>query len=153
VLRLFSVYGRWESPSRFIPTAIRAALGGGEMALTAPGVRHDFVYVDDVVDAMLTAATANGVDGEVINVGSGREWTNEEVVDAVQRLTGRVVRVRTGEYPAKTADTAHWVADVGKAAALLGWRPAHDLTSGLRETIEWYGARLRVSNHVTTVPR
>jgi nucleoside-diphosphate-sugar epimerase len=153
VLRLFSVYGAWESPSRLIPTAIRAALCGGQMALTAPGVRHDFVFIDDVVDAMLAAAAAGGADGEAINVGSGREWTNEQVVEAVQRLTGRVVRARAGEYPAKAADTAHWVADIGKAAALLGWRPAHDLIGGLRETIEWHRARPSLADHVTTAPR
>ena len=139
VLRLFSVYGCWESPSRLIPTVIRAALGGSEIALTAPGVRHDFVFVEDVVDAMLLAATAGGADGEVINIGSGQQWSNEDVVDTVQRLTGRAVRVRLGEYPAKIADTNYWLADIRKAASMLSWRPRHDLTSGLQQTVEWFG--------------
>ncbi len=138
VLRLFSIYGCWEAPSRLIPTIIRAALRGEDVALTAPGVRHDFVFVDDVVDAMLLAATGIGADGEVINVGSGRQWSNEDLVDMVQRLTGRTVRVRVGEYPAKPADTGYWVADIQKAAAVLGWRPRYDLASGLKRTIEWF---------------
>ena len=153
VLRLFSVYGAWESPARLIPTVIRAALRGDEMALTAPGVRHDFVFVDDVVDAMLLAAVADRADGEVINVGSGHQWSNEDVVGAAQRLTGRAVRVRPGEYPAKTADAAYWLADIEKAAAILGWQPSHDLSAGLRKTIEWFRTQEHIPDRVMTVPR
>lgn len=138
VLRLFSVYGFWEPPGRLVPTTILAVLQGRDIALTAPGYRHDFVFVDDVVDAVLLAAGTQGVDGEVINVGSGQQWCNEDVVAMVQSLAGRRVNVRVGAYPARPSDTAHWVADVRKAGALLGWHPRHDLAGGLQKTIEWW---------------
>ncbi len=149
VLRLFSVYGCWENPSRLIPTVIRSVLRGADVVLTAPGVRHDFVFVEDVVDAMLLAATAGHADGEVFNVGSGQQWSNEDVVDQVQQLTGRTVRVRVGEYPAQPADTGYWVADIRKAAAVLGWRPQHDLSGGLRKTTEWFRVHEHTPNGVT----
>lgn len=138
VLRAFSVYGYWESPSRLIPTAIRAALCDRELALTAPGYRRDFVFVEDLVEACLLALRAEKASGEIINVGSGLQWSNEEVVDLVQVVTGRRINVRVGAYPARRSDKAHWVADIRKARDLLGWEPRHTLRAGLEKTVSWY---------------
>lgn len=137
VLRPFSVYGYWERPTRLIPTAIRAALRNEELTLTAPGYRRDLIFVEDVVEACLRALQAETAPGEIINVGTGKQWTNEEVVDLVQALCGERIRVRAGEYPARLSDTTHWVADIHKAKRLLGWAPRHSLRSGLQKTISW----------------
>lgn len=137
ILRFFSVYGPWESPSRFIPTVLRAAIRGEEIRLTAPGFRHDFVFVEDVVAACLRAAEAELASGEVFNIGSGQQWANEEVVALVERLVGHRLPVRVGAYPAQPPDTHHWQANIAKARALLGWAPAHSLEEGLRKTLTW----------------
>ncbi|KDA54117.1 hypothetical protein EG19_00700 [Thermoanaerobaculum aquaticum] len=137
ILGFFSVYGPWESPSRFIPTVLRAALQGEEIRLTAPGFRHDFVFVEDVVAACLRAAEAELASGEVFNIGSGQQWANEEVVALVERLVGHRLPVRVGAYPAQPPDTHHWQANIAKARALLGWAPAHSLEEGLRKTLTW----------------
>jgi nucleoside-diphosphate-sugar epimerase len=137
VLRPTSVYGPWEPVDRLVPTALRAALGDGRIDLTVPEIRRDLVYVGDVVDACLCALAAKDADGEAINVGSGREWSNEEVVAAVEVATGRTLRVRAGAFPRRAADTSHWVADCSKAQRLLGWQPRHDLTSGIAATLAW----------------
>ncbi len=137
VLRVFSVYGPWEDPRRLVPSAIRAALRGEELPLTPPGIRRDFVFVDDVAEACLGAATASGVVGEAINIGSGRQVANEEMVLEIERAVGRPVRVAVGEYAAHATDRSCWVADVSKARRLLGWEPRHDLRGGLKKTVEW----------------
>ncbi len=137
VLRVFSVYGPWEDPRRLVPRAIRAALRGEVLPLTPPGIRRDFVFVDDVAEACLRAATAAGVVGEAINVGSGRQVANEEMVEAIGRAVGRPVRTAVGEYAPHATDRSCWVADVAKARRLLGWEPRHDLAGGLGKTVEW----------------
>lgn len=137
VLRLFSVYGYWESPARFIPTVIRAALHGETISLTPPGYRKDFVFVEDVVDACLRASEASLAPGEIFNIGSGRHWRYEEVVDAVQSLVNRKVRVQAGRYPPGPTDTDSSLADIRKAAELLGWSPRHTLQTGIGKTIDW----------------
>jgi nucleoside-diphosphate-sugar epimerase len=137
VLRLFSVYGYWEPSGRLVPTAIMAALRGQEIPLTAPGYRRDLVFVKDVVEACLLSLRAEGVTGEIINVGSGQQWSNEEVVEMVQVASGREVRVRAGEYPPRPSDTTNWVADNRKAKQLLGWEPRHSLRAGLEQTVAW----------------
>lgn len=137
ILRPFSVYGRWEAPTRLVPTAIRAALLGLDLDLTPPGCRRDLVFADDVVEACLLALEADTRCGEIVNVGSGVQWANEEVVALIGEVAGRDVRTRVGAYPRRPSDTAHWVADTRKAARLLGWRPRHTLPSGLEKTISW----------------
>ncbi len=138
ILRPFSVYGPWEAPTRLIPSAMRVALSGQPLLLTSPGYRHDFVYVKDVVEACLRAASGTFEPGEVINVGSGEQRSNEEVVELVQSVTGQRIAMRIGEYPARPFDTSHWVADIGKAEKLLGWRPRHTLREGLEKTVSWF---------------
>lgn len=142
-LRLFSVYGPWEPLHRLVPRAIRAALLGEELPLTGPGFRRDFVFVDDVVEACLAAARGGPeLHGRAVNVGSGREVANEELVRAVEEATGRSVRTRPGAYPAHVGDRAHWVADPGLARELLAWEPRRSLREGLARTVPWVEERL-----------
>lgn len=138
MLRPFSVYGYWESPTRLIPTVIKAVLNKQELALTAPGYKRDFIFAEDVIEACLLTLQAKRIAGEVINIGSGQQWSNEEVVEMVQTLCGRRITVRVGAYPARPSDKACWVADIGKARKLLGWEPRHSIRSGLEKTINWF---------------
>lgn len=138
VLRPFAIYGPGEPDKRLIPTAIRAALSGTPLRLTAPGYTRDLVYVDDVVDAYLAAATADKIDGELINVATGRATANEETVRLIEELVGRPIVLDPAAYPARPTDTSMWCADVSKAQRLLGWRAAHDLRAGLAKTVTWH---------------
>ncbi|WP_322797954.1 NAD-dependent epimerase/dehydratase family protein [Thermoflexus sp.] len=137
ILRPFSVYGPWESPRRFIPTLLRAALRDEEIRLTAPGYRHDWIFVADVVEACCRALEASVEPGEAFNIGTGVQWSNEEVVAIVEALVGRPLRRRIGEYPPSPPDRTCWVAEIEKAQRSLGWSPAWDLPSGLRATLTW----------------
>lgn len=136
-LRLFHIYGPWESSHRLLPTAIRSALGGYPLPLTYAEMRRDWIYVEDVVDAMLLAALSEA-QGETYNIGSGTELSNEDVVDIVEQLTGtRLVRT-LGAYSSSASDTAHRCADISKAKILLGWTPQHAITSGVSATLAWH---------------
>jgi nucleoside-diphosphate-sugar epimerase len=137
VLRPFSVYGPWEDDSRLVPRALRAALDGAPLPLTAPGFAHDLLYVGDLVGAILRALAVPEVTEPVVNVGSGVQTTNEELVAAVGRAVGRDVVTIPGEYPAAPHDSTTWVADVELALQVLGWAPSVTLEDGLRRTLAW----------------
>lgn len=140
-VRPFSTYGPFEQPGRFIPTVVRAVLRGEPVALTGPGTRHDFVYVDDVVEACLRAAERPEAAGRVFHAGTGSEWTNEAVVELAQAVGGRRVPVHAGAHAAHPVDTVHWCADITASREILGWSPAHDLRAGLEKTFAWHRAR------------
>jgi len=132
VLRVFQVYGPDDHPGRLVPTALRAARTGEVLALTGPGMRRDWIHVDDVVEACVRAALADHLPaGQVLNIGTGRQMANEQVVAAVERVTGRPVRVAVGAHPSRSWDTSSWVCDPSLAADLLDWEPRITLDDGL----------------------
>jgi nucleoside-diphosphate-sugar epimerase len=132
VLRAFQVYGPLDHPARLVPAALRAARTGEVLPLTGPGRRRDWVYVDDVVEACVRAAVADDLPGgQVLNIGTGWQVTNEALVAEVGRVAGRPVRVDPGAHPGRAWDTASWVCDPSLAARLLGWRAAVDLAGGV----------------------
>jgi nucleoside-diphosphate-sugar epimerase len=135
-LRLYSVYGPWEEPGRFVPALTAAALGGTLPVLASPGVARDFVWVGDVVDAYLLAASARG-EGAVYNVGSGGQTTLAEAVDAARRVLGVTEEPAWGSMADRSWDTDVWVADVSKIERELGWRPAVGFDEGLARTADW----------------
>lgn len=145
VLRPFSVYGPGEDERRFAPSALRAALEGTELPLTEPGLAHDFVYVDDVVEAIeLALDVPEALAGRAVNIGTGRQVTNEELVALVEHVAGCAVRSQTGAYPASPHDSRMWVADVTLARKLLGWQARTTLEEGLRLTLDWMRTATRV---------
>lgn len=136
-LRLFHIYGPWESSHRLLPSAILSALAGHPLQLTRAEIRRDWIYVEDVVDALLCAVMSEA-QGEIYNIGSGSELSNEEVVAVVEQLTGTgVVRV-SGAFPGSASDTAHRCADICKAKIQMGWTPQHNITSGISVTLAWH---------------
>lgn len=142
VLRLFHVYGPWELSKRLVPTAMNAAVQGTRLNLTPRGYRRDFIHVDDVVRACFLAAQADGVSGQAINIGSGTETTNEDLVEMVQEVVGHAIDVRVNAYTPHHTDTSlRWVADNRLARELLGWKPRLSLKDGLKETYSWMQER------------
>lgn len=138
VLRLFHVYGPWESPKRLVPTAIDAARRGVPLRLTPHGYRRDYIHVDDVARACFMAAQSEGTAGVAINIGSGTDTTNEDLVSLVEKVVGRAIDVRPDAYTPHGTDTSsRWVADNRLAARLLRWEPQLTLRDGLELTYSW----------------
>ena len=139
VLRIFNAYGPGQliPPSHppVIPQFVKQALGGGSLVVFGGGQQtRDFVYVDDVVDALVAAATAKNVDRAIINVGSGQEVSINQVVEKVARATRRQV---TPLYNSTgSSGVSRLVADIKLARRLLGFRPKVNLDQGLSLLLE-----------------
>ena len=135
--RLFSVYGPWEEPNRLMPTVIRRAQAGLPLEMAAPDTARDFVYVDDVLDAMLGFDRLRATNAQVFNLGSGVQSTLRDVVDAVVAVAGSRSEVRWGAMAARRWDTNRWQADTSKARTVLGWTPRHALRDGIARMAQW----------------
>jgi nucleoside-diphosphate-sugar epimerase len=108
--------------------------------MAAPDTARDFVYVDDVLDALLDIERLPAATGEVFNVGTGVQSTLRDVVAAVQAVVGDRSEVRWGAMPPRRWDTDRWQADVSKARAVLGWFPKHTLREGVARMAAWMAA-------------
>lgn len=140
-LRLFNTYGPGQSANRLIPEIITAALDGVDVEMTSGTQTREFNHVADIVDGLLLAAVADGVDGQVVNLGCGEETSIADVATSVLELMGDPIVARLGALPDRPGEIARLYCDPSKARALLGWSPARSLRDGLAETIEWYSSR------------
>ena len=146
-LRLFSVYGYFEEPSRLIPHTIDTCLRGINPELTDGTPVRDFVFVEDVVDLCLLVGLRRPVYPEIFNVGSGIQRTVREVVDTIIALMGSRVEARWGTLSRRPFEPTTWVAEVSKAKQVFGWSPRYDLDAGLGLTIDWQRERLCVTHN------
>jgi nucleoside-diphosphate-sugar epimerase len=99
---------------------------------------REFNYVADLADAFVLAASAPGIDGEVINVGCGEEISMRDVVARTLALMGDPIAVEQGALAHRPTEIWRMYCDAAKARELLEWAPRHDLDDGLRRTIDWY---------------
>jgi nucleoside-diphosphate-sugar epimerase len=137
-LRLYSVYGRYEEPSRFVPRLAALGLEGKLPPLVSPDVARDFVFVDDVVEAYLAAAIRRGAEpGAVYNVGTGRQTSIREAVEIARRVLTIASAPEWGTMPNRTWDTSVWVANPDKIERELGWKPRTAFEEGFARFVRW----------------
>jgi UDP-glucose 4-epimerase len=138
-LRIFNAYGPGQHlpPSHppVVPHYLKQALRGGTLVAHGDGLQtRDYVFVDDVVSALIAAATAPNIDGLVINVGSGNETSIKELIKHVLDVTGSKAEVI---YNAQTSGgVSRMRADLSLANQKLNYRPSISLMEGLRLTLK-----------------
>jgi UDP-glucose 4-epimerase len=139
ILRVFNAYGPGQnlpaSHPPAVPRFLRQALGGGSLVVFGGGEQtRDFVYMDDVVEALAAAATASDVDRRTVNVGTGRATSINGLVALVGEVAGRELEVL--HSPAESGGVSRLCADISIARRLLEYEPRIDLAEGLRLTLE-----------------
>jgi UDP-glucose 4-epimerase len=97
---------------------------------------RDFVYVDDVVSAFVAARDKGS--GELINIGSGKELSVNELFGRLAELTGS--RYEPQYASARPGELQRIVIDASKAGEVLGWRPQVDIEDGLKKTVAYFKA-------------
>ncbi len=133
-LRIFNAYGPGQSlpvsHAPVIPRFLKAILTGGSVVIFNDGQQsRDFVYVTDVLEALLKASMAERVNREVINIGSGSGTTINVLVEQLEKVTGRrAQRVWNRE---KSGGVRQLVADISKAREVLNYFPKVTLEAGI----------------------
>jgi UDP-glucose 4-epimerase len=98
---------------------------------------RDFVYVDDVVDALFRASDRGS--GLIINIGTGVETSVQELYDSIARSTE--YKEDANHAPARAGELQRSALDPGRAEIHLGWKPWTDLDTGVDRTLEWFRAQ------------
>ena len=141
-LRFGNVYGPGSShKNSVVARFIRQAMRGETLEIYGDGKQtRDFIYIGDLVKAILIAASVNGIGGEVFQIATNAETTVSEMVDIlIPILTDsgfKDVNVLHGEP--RLGDVQRNFSDTSKARKMLGWRPEVDISNGLKQTLEWF---------------
>lgn len=139
ILRVFNAYG----PGQQLPTAhppviprfLKQAIHGASVVAFGDGRQtRDYVYLTDVVNALISAAFASGVDRKIINVGSGVETSVRELVNTMSHLLGKPVEAIYNNT--ESGGVSRMCADISDATALLNYTPHITLEAGLKRIVE-----------------
>ena len=139
ILRPFMTYGPAQASTKLIPSVALSLLRGTAPMLSSGKTKADWVYIDDVVDGFMRAASTPGIEGRTIDLGTGTLVSVREVVTGLANIARTQVEVRFGALPDRPAEN-EIVANTATASELLGWTATTTLDSGLRQTFDWFRA-------------
>ena len=137
-VRLFHVYGPGQVSTGLIAAAIEAALHGAVFDMTPGEQQRDFIFIDDVVTALLLALTAPLKTAETYDIGTGLGHSIRSVVAKIFEMIGGPGRVAVGALHYRQHEIMQAIADPLAAQIELGWQAQVGLTDGLAATIEWH---------------
>lgn len=143
-VRPFNTFGPRQSARAFIPTVISQALSRDELQMGSMDPERDMTFVSDTVQGFVAAATATGIEGETINLGTGTAHTIGRFAERILQIIGtdKEIRLDPARVRPEKSEVGRLISDNSKAARLLGWRPQVELDQGLAETIEFVRSNL-----------
>jgi NAD dependent epimerase/dehydratase len=138
-VRPFNTFGPRQSARAFIPTIISQALEREEIHLGSLEPERDMTYVTDTVAGFIAAASASGVAGETINLGTGETHSIGYFANRILDIMGleREIKHDAGRMRPEKSEVMKLVSDNRKATSLLNWRPRVALEDGLRQSIDF----------------
>ncbi|TAM36238.1 NAD-dependent epimerase/dehydratase family protein [bacterium] len=146
-LRLFSAYGPYEQGHRLIPSLILSCLKKDNPKLSSGSPVRDFVFIEDVVNAYMKAiAHKDKLSGEIINIGSAREYSVREAAEKIIALSPHKVKPLWKKVVNPRIEPHRWQADITKARKLLGWKPLFTFERGLKKSLEWFSENAGLYN-------
>ncbi len=140
-LRYFNVFGPRQDPnspySAVIPLFVSALLNGKQPLIFGDGSQsRDFTYIDNIVEANMLAAQAEGISGKVYNVACGGSLSVNDLLKEICLLLDKPFD--PSYEPPRTGDVLHSWADISAAEKELGYSTIVGMEEGLKKTVEWY---------------
>ena len=144
--RPFNTYGPRQTARAVIPTIAAQLLAGCDvLKLGALEPTRDFNYVTDTAAGMVALALCQAAEGQVVNIGSGVEWSIGQTVDLLCEISNRRVRVETDASRVRPehSEVQRLVADNQRISTLTAWRSQVPFRTGLERTVRWIEKNLR----------
>jgi nucleoside-diphosphate-sugar epimerase len=145
IFRLSNVIGPGQKKERLIPALILACLKGKDFQASSGVQKRDFLYLDDAVDALTISVKNPKAEGEIINLGGGKQYSVRGVIEKTIQLMGNPIKPVFGAIGSRKGEAQDWICDLAKAKKMLGWEPKTSLEAGLKKTIEYYQRLYRKS--------
>ncbi len=138
--RLFTPYGYFEELYRLIPTVVKNAIENKPIKVSTPKSVRDFIFIDDVIDAYLQATKSPLPNGEVFNIGTGKQNNIGEIVKFCLEISQSKSKVLWGAMPMQKRyiEPVRFEADISKTRKMLNWEPKTTIEEGLKKTVEWF---------------
>lgn len=143
ILRPFNTFGPRQSARAVIPAIVSQVLSEApEVKLGSLDPVRDLTFVLDTVSGFIACAEAEGVEGEVINLGVGQGISIGELAEKIIATSGirKPIVCEEARVRPEASEVRKLISDNSKAKRLLGWQPAFSLEQGLERTIDFVAA-------------
>ena len=145
IIRLYLVYGPKQDINRVIPITIKNALLDKIFDCSNGSQYRDFIFIDDVINAILRILKSNKTNGEIINIGSNKPIKIKDLINKICFIVGSGKPV-FGKIKMRKDETMALYPNIDKANKVLNWRPKISLNAGLKKTIQYYKNEKSISN-------
>jgi UDP-glucuronate 4-epimerase len=137
-LRFFTVYGPWGRPDMAMWLFAKAMLRGKPIKVFNYGkMQRDFTYIDDIVQGVVAALMAPGLDNyEIINLGNHQAEELSKVISILEKELK--VKAEQELLPIQPGDVPVTFADIGRARTKLGFEPITSIETGIPLFVQWY---------------
>ncbi|NQU34605.1 MAG: NAD(P)-dependent oxidoreductase [Bacteroidetes bacterium] len=138
VMRPSIAYGPSQGEEMFIPALIKSLIRQQPFKMTEGNQLRDFLYIDDLTDALIQGISCTGLEGQIVNIASGTSYTIRDVAMQIAEITKSKEYLKLGELPYRKFEIMDYTVDVSKASTLLQWQAKTKLSYGLKKTILFY---------------
>ena len=135
ITRAFNKYGPNQVGDWLFPRTIKKVLTQDKIKVGNPASTRDYSYIDDVVNGYILAME-KGSNGDLFNLGSGRESSVRDIVNKIIQHSGRKIFVEEESH--RKVDILRSFGDCSKAEKTLGWKAKTPLDEGIRKTLDWW---------------
>jgi len=141
IARLYMVYGPGpQDMTKLVPYVASRLAGGKEVLLSSGEAAFDFVFIDDVVDGLIALAMNDGLEGQTLDLGTGKLTSVTDVAHIVAtRMGAGADALRLGAMPDRRFEPIR-KADTATTERLTGWRARTPLTDGIDQFVRWHAA-------------
>ena len=138
ILRPTLAYGPGQGTDMFLPSLITSLLENKPFDMTLGDQTRDFVYVADLIEAMILASGNTNANGQIINIGSGVPTKIADIAQTIDEIIGKKGLVKLGGKPYRKNEVMNYYISPAKAERILGWKAKTSLKEGLNRTIAYY---------------
>jgi len=142
VLRPSIAYGPNQGEEMFIPALIKTLLKQKPFKMTEGNQLRDFIYIDDLIGALIKVLNCSGLKGNILNIASGNSVMIKDIALKISEITDCRANLKIGDVPYRSSEIMDYSVDISKASTLLNWHPRTKLIVGLEKTIAFYKKNL-----------
>jgi nucleoside-diphosphate-sugar epimerase len=142
--RLFCAYGDYEEPHRLIPSILINGLKNQTINLSSPHFVRDFIYIEDIVNFYLTLAHKKPNKNFIFNVGTGIQYSIENIVTEAQKHFDYKLKIQWNETTPRNWEFKNWKASIDLSKKILDWKPEYSLNDGIKKSFKWFNKNLNL---------
>ena len=137
IIRLYLVYGPRQDFNRFIPLIIKGCLGNSNFPCSSGNQFRDFLYIDDAINAIFRCLQKRNLQGEILNIGSGKPKQIKKVIYIIKDLI-KLGKPSFGKIMMRNDEINKLYPDIKKAKKKMDWMPKVKFNVGIEKTINFY---------------